>query len=183
MLVVAVRPRLLQHLQVPAPSGICAGPHVPLAAVRPRPLQHLQVPAPSGISAGRSMSSTRSRAPAPTAAPPGAHPQPPSRRLYCSAAQTVSVSHLSHSSPRLLNHRTAASTLGPVYVTRSTVCEPRDQSRNSEPVIHPDDPSWMWTLTDDDRRRSSHSPFKLTRHVERRIPTKPFQTLMSHDTK
>ena len=48
----AVLPRPLQHVKVPAPSGVFASPPVPLAAVRPRPLQHVKVPAPSGFCAG-----------------------------------------------------------------------------------------------------------------------------------
>ena len=44
----AVRPRPLQHLQVPALSGTRARRRVPNAAVIPRPLQDLYTPARSG---------------------------------------------------------------------------------------------------------------------------------------
>jgi len=44
----AVRPRPLQHRQVPSISGEETCQRVPRAVVLPRPLQHLQVPAPSG---------------------------------------------------------------------------------------------------------------------------------------
>ena len=43
-----VRPRPLQHVQVPFHSGGITRPRVPRAVVLPRPLQHRQVPAASG---------------------------------------------------------------------------------------------------------------------------------------
>ena len=42
-----VRPRPLQHSQVPALSGAATSPLAPRAVVLPRPLHHLQVPKPS----------------------------------------------------------------------------------------------------------------------------------------
>jgi len=44
----AVLPRPPQHLQVPAPGGVCASPQVPRAFEHPRPPQLLQMPALSG---------------------------------------------------------------------------------------------------------------------------------------
>jgi len=46
----AVRPRPLQHFQVPARSGAVTHPRAPWTVVLPRPLQHRQVPVQSGAS-------------------------------------------------------------------------------------------------------------------------------------
>jgi len=76
-----VLPKPLQHLQVPALSGECTTVSaayvevVPKAAVLPRSYQNRQVPAPS-----------KGRAPAPTSAPPGAHPRRPVLGQSCSRA-------------------------------------------------------------------------------------------------
>jgi hypothetical protein len=70
----AVRPRPLQHRQVPVQSGDVTDARIPRAVVLSRPPQHGQVPASSG---GRDTCSrpTSSRAAMPTSGAPGVRPQ------------------------------------------------------------------------------------------------------------